>query len=659
MHRIAFGLLALFLILVPSAAGNSVATAAVEELSIEFGETPTFTWPFDHNLWHRFRVTNTSRQRQEIVFKIFIRETQQDIVGWPQPQTLYLEPGQTEEVTTMLDDIWGKVKPITADGQRTVEFTFSERKPGGKAITKVVTYQLKYIGENATFSDASFSGTVRAADGSPIANAKVVLANGACCWSTEVYSGEDGTFVVTGPRREGLGISVTATGWSFGFQLVPAGGAEGLELILEPQQETATFNVRKKIDTDIGFWRGVASADGKQFLLVQGQENWKEDSKRKDSALMLFSEDGTLQWQYPMGWEAWGGDLTPDGRFAAYVTDDPRSFAYQGSGPPPTLGVLDARTGTLLWKKEVGSFTGKPAGQAEAAKEVALSPKGTYVALGTLQSDLLVLDRASGQLKWRAFLQGQVRRIVFSDDERTLLAGAGDGGLWKFDVASGAKIWRAPIGAWPYTRGVSMTSDGRIATGSKAGDAVVTNADGSTAWRFQMGFNVPVVSWSPDGQALFAGGSSREGSALFDATGRELWRTTYAQSAAWSADSRYLLMGGGVGLYDRRGTRLGEYMLRGNTTFLWMAPDATRAVAASEDGGVVFLDVEVGAYDPSAGPGEPRPVGPQGPGQPQGPQQGPPPVPQSGESGEWECPAGVRPPPPGVEPPPDCWRVGD
>src|SRR3989338_8620859 len=75
------------------------AARSLDDLAIDFG-SPSATLPLDRYAEHIFTITNRADHAATIAFTIHIQETDQEVVGWPQPQTLYFEAGETETVTT-------------------------------------------------------------------------------------------------------------------------------------------------------------------------------------------------------------------------------------------------------------------------------------------------------------------------------------------------------------------------------------------------------------------------------------------------------------------------------------------------------------------------------------------------------------------------------
>ena len=44
------------------------------------------------------------------------------------------------------------------------------------------------------------------------------------------------------------------------------------------------------------------------------------DVHQSKSKLYLFSLDGDLIWKHDLSWQGWNADLSPDGKYAAFVT---------------------------------------------------------------------------------------------------------------------------------------------------------------------------------------------------------------------------------------------------------------------------------------------------------------------------------------------------
>lgn len=103
-----------------------------------------------------------------------------------------------------------------------------------------------------------------------------------------------------------------------------------------------------------------------------------------------------------MGWEAWGCDLSQDGKYAVYVTDT-KGKPPLGQQPeelkPGDIGLLDAQTGIPLWIKQltVENFPGMVT--YIDSKEVAFSHDTTYIGMGTGYGDFCLIERATGNVR--------------------------------------------------------------------------------------------------------------------------------------------------------------------------------------------------------------------------------------------------------------------
>src|SRR6185436_8123107 len=136
-----------------------------------------------------------------------------------------------------------------------------------------------------------------------------------------------------------------------------------------------------------GFWRGAVSESEGTFVAFPGQENWKTAptdpearALRAAARIYKYKFDGTKLWEHAPGWEAWAGDMTPDGRYVAYALNPTATSFYT-----PTenkLVLLDGATGTPIWTKSA------PPGDAAIGKkldslELAFSPDGKWIAVGS------------------------------------------------------------------------------------------------------------------------------------------------------------------------------------------------------------------------------------------------------------------------------------
>lgn len=123
---------------------------------------------------------------------------------------------------------------------------------------------------------------------------------------------------------------------------------------------------------------------------------------------------------------AWSVKIGPvDFPLQAKVTGGNVSLA----GSDGSVLSLDARTGTELWRANVG-----------APISAGVGSDNRFAAVVTRDNELVVLDR--GQNPWRARLTSQVFTAPLVAGERVFVLGA-DRSVAAFDVATGRKLWQS------------------------------------------------------------------------------------------------------------------------------------------------------------------------------------------------------------------------
>jgi hypothetical protein len=185
------------------------------------------------------------------------------------------------------------------------------------------------------------------------------------------------------------------------------------------------------VATPTGFWRGAVSESEGTFVAFPGQETWKAAANDADSRslrsaarLVKYKFDGTKVWEHTPGWEVWGGDMTPEGRYVAYALNPTVLPFYT-----PTenkLVLLDGTTGAVIWTKSAPR-TDAAVGRKLESLEVVFSADGQWIAVGSVSSGQVTLvDRVTGNFAWSvpsaAPSFGQVRKLRFSADSRFLFA---------------------------------------------------------------------------------------------------------------------------------------------------------------------------------------------------------------------------------------------
>ena len=622
-----FGLAALFLV------SHVSAKSSLADLTIDFG-SPSAMLPFDRFAKMNFTITNTSSEAKTVNFTIRVLETNQEIVGWPQPQTLFFSPGETENVETFLDENWGKLdKNTLGDQSRTLIWTFMDNDTQERR-TEEMKLPITVVDPKAMTGDLSVTGTVQTSAGAVAADANVVLSTGAGGYATQTITASSGAFSFNNlPIRSDWFLTAGGTSnnqpspvanvapnkcapppapcnppnlsSSLVTTKTTASQAEGIayafidpkvknySLKLEPDKLVGDYSVTKTITGDIGFWKGVVDENEDKVLVIQGMENWKDESLKSKSQLQLYTLTGEQLWAYDMGWEGWGADLSRDGSYAAFTT----------SNSTHDLGVIDATTGQPIWTKSANAFTW-PGLTAKSdvggidSKEIKISSTNAYVGIGHGGGDVVLADLRTGAIKWHTDLHGQVRGIAFDAADQYLYAGSGDGRAYKLNINDGSIVWQTSIGSWPFTGGFKLSNnDAYLGTASKVGEVtVIDTVTGQQLWQSDQSGNASWLDFSPDSSYIFAGGGGQGASTLYETkTGKKLWRLgIFSHQGRFAADGQSILVGDqAVQIYDLTGNIItsintenkpGENIKQaGSGQFAYISKDGTRVIYSHRD----------------------------------------------------------------------------
>jgi outer membrane protein assembly factor BamB len=533
-----------------SSAARLCAHDEWNNLHLTFNSKDAFVYPFDGRS-PKVAVALLNHNptfSPEILLTLNVNGVRQDAGGFatfPNGGSIAVPPDDFGIASAWTAGVYeGRVVTPPAVGE-TKEFTFDfvfslagPRAPG--AVDHTVSRKITFtnLGENPVLAGAfGASGTVRfptIAGSPPAANLRVEVATPVSPWlriatgGAAPGAGPAFTFSTPLPARNDWHVRLSADGYetrviALGLFSEPR---TPLDVTLTPAA-APDLDYRRiaAIATPTGFWRGAVSESEGTLAVFPAQENWKATATpaeaqalRTSGKVYKYKFDGTKLWEHTPGWETWAGDMTPDGRFVAYAYN-PGNFG--GVAPPAgRLVLLDGATGAVLWSKtaiQTGATT-----RAVAALEVALSPDGRWIALGSPDvragagagvpgGQVLLLDRATGNFAWAAPASGasfgQVRALRFSADSQFLFCGSGDSYLRKIRVSDGAVLWRTFVGGWPFVNGMNLSGDGQwIATGTKSFDtALIRASDGRQMW--MTGTQVLDAEFSPDGRhiATFGG----------------------------------------------------------------------------------------------------------------------------------------------------------
>lgn len=664
------------------------ASANISWLDIDYGET-TVTKPLDHFAKHKFKIKNTSSGSQMVAFSIFIGDSQNSQVGWPQPQTVYLEAGEEKYVQTFLESAKLSIEQSAYGLQeKTLRWEWSDSDSGQKRVDNI-TYKINVLKNEEVKGDYSLRGKVVDSNNKVVSGYEVLLSTGTSGWMTSAKSADDGSFSFSNipwnnqyflkarSGSEGSGAKQLTPQQGSGQdsstvnsdknppanqsdkspinqstdqlnnqsgQLAPAGGNQqngtlkppcdpppapcdngngaappppGQEQVkgattessqgvayakveqnkndytlkLTAPQVSTSNEIFKEEKTDIGFWKGAVDKEEKSILLVNGMENWSNADLKSQSQLYLYDFEGNKKWSYDMGHEAWGADLSADGKYAAFTT----------SSQTKNFGVLNAQDGQPLWIKSSEDFR-EPEGMKIDSKEVRISPDNQYLAMGASGGNVYLLKLASGEKIWNQNLKGQVRAISFAKNNDYLYAASGDGNAYKLKISDGSIVWKQDIGSWAFgDQAFKLSYDEKyLGSASKAGEVtVIKTENGQKVWQDDQ---VGATTWmdlSPDAKYMIAGGGGQGATTLYELeSGKKLWRLEeFSHQGKFSADSKFIIIGDkNLRIIDLAGNEVGNVTSQttndvGQGQFAYINRDASRIIYTRRDIGADTVSI--------------------------------------------------------------------
>lgn len=412
---------------------------------------------------------------------------------FPNGGYIKLAPAETTWVQTWSAGIYEHPAP-TGFFERTIQFQFVLDQGPGQQQEFVFSRQVTFENHGRPAPPSSFdgpmvvSGRVRNGQGMVRAEIRTPFSDPL---NLTLQSQPDGSYAFQASVRERSDWLLVVHADQSSQQILPLtpGQTENLDITLAPMPtDVPRYDLSRVIETPSGFWRGAVSESEGTFVAFPGQENWvRTGNAVTDSTLMAsgrvqkYTFDGTLIWEHDPGWEIWGGDMSDDGRWVAYVLNPtfwnfrrPLSFR---------MVVLDGLTGEPVWT--VDEQQGSPIGRLLESLELGMSPDGRFIAVGgTAGGKVGLFDREQQQLIWsipEGQGYGQIRKLVFEGDH--LYIGSGDDYLRKVRLSDGSPVWKAYIGGWPFVMGFDRAGD-YIYTGTKSKHLTrIRDADGAVMWQ--------------------------------------------------------------------------------------------------------------------------------------------------------------------------------
>lgn len=281
----------------------------------------------------------------------------------------------------------------------------------------------------------------------------------------------------------------------------------------------------------LGGLRVAASDDGD--VIVSGAPNGK---------VHIFDRGGNLLREHKTGKAVADAKASANGDLVAVAAweGDYRTGRYEGH-----TFVYD-RSGSLLWKHRSGAREHEEGGRPQ----VALSPDGSLVAIGTMGGDLLLYE-ADGSLLWERDFGESILGILFWPDGSMLAVGS-----WQWTVPPEKRNWK-------------KAKPGRQVEWARGGLAVV-DLDGGSLWGYGIKYG-QFDEYGPsmriaiprNGSHLLMGASSLKHNVfLFDGRGELAWKQDKypgVVDVAIADDTSLIAIGGEdmvLHVLDRRGERL-------------------------------------------------------------------------------------------------------
>ena len=302
----------------------------------------------------------------------------------------------------------------------------------------------------------------------------------------------------------------------------------------------------KSIKTPTGFWRGAVSEQTRSFVCIPGQENWATTSSAKSaSKLYKIDFDGNVQWTRNIGWEAWGGDMSANGKFVAVASNGAtvRTELNRNQGGD-FIAILNGADGSVYDVILEGI----------ASRNVKFSSDGRFLAIGDQSGRFHIYDIANKSLILRSAgsaVAGQNRELQWLDADSSIAISTGDGSVYRYALASDKKsaslVWKAYAGGWGFINGFSVSKNGLyLGLGTKSKDqTIIEAATGRVLWsKFTGNFD---VAFTPDANriATFGGYIYRTLDGVF------LGTTGRAGVSFFSPDGNYLMQADRVEFTNR------------------------------------------------------------------------------------------------------------
>lgn len=568
------------------------ASTLVNDLALDFSQSQfSFVDPMESWFVFKFQATNVGTNVLKVHFDQYcvecpfnaaVQAPQGDVVLYPQESMWFKIVFQSGQLAYNLD------VPQTIN--RTFCFQFFDNNnnwisPNDRfSINK--TIQIKVVNSFPSLKGVTINGVTVDNEGKTVPN--VQLEAGAFGVKLPTSSDANGQFSIKLGESPVYYLIAQKEGYYAKTIEINGNNIQSSYTVMltrKPVSTTVTADLIKTQTGKIGFWRCTATADESKLLLVNGMENWPDETIKSQSKLYLLdTKTGNILWTHNMGWEAWTADITEDGKYAVFGTKLER---FQ-TGPENFVNyirLLNGTDGTTIWQKQINTQNFPSSTEGEFyTRALKFSHNGKYLLVPVHGQYAYLLNTQDGSIKWTAWVGSEVREVIFSKDDQYVYVPSSGGSLYKFKTDDGSLVWHQWIGCWPYVNGFDMSSNEEyIAVATKAGYfSLIKTSDGTVKFTTDLHNGFATCRFSPDGTKILVGGGLLT---MYDLNGNALWRC-YEDftDLRFSGDGKLIFTANGIVL-DADGTRLYDIIPGDSrsTKIGWVNSNATRYIFGIQD----------------------------------------------------------------------------
>ncbi|MBP5160184.1 MAG: PQQ-binding-like beta-propeller repeat protein [Lachnospiraceae bacterium] len=457
-----------------------------------------------------------------------------------------------------------------------------EQKVTVGAVFRTISQKSLTSGKNCK---VSISGYLKDGAGKPIPNANVLITSGWASFNS-VFTDSKGFYSVKVmpyySKYRGMyseyAITTRVDGYMSKTVVVkPAKKAIKKNIKLRKRNAKLSYKQTKVMDLGIQAYDLDASKDGSVIATVPFHTMLPKAETEGKRKLVVVTQTGKVLFEKELPSETPYVDVSDDGEYILVTSE----FA----GDRASNAVIYDKKGKELYRTPdempcLNEFTEEyMRDKTEESYCARLSPDNSLLAYSSTGGQFWMIDWKKNKVIWNVKVDGQIRTIDFSDDGYVYLT-CGTGYAICYKTETGELSWKAFIQGWG-TESV-VAGDLFVTTTKSDGYALIAldRKTGKKVWDYPVDCRGTGLAVSPDGTKLWWGNDkggdySPVNSAIFDLKTGKLLKVfsvcgKYAGMAAkWSADGKRILVkdGGRFAVYD---TKTGETLFEKE-----VVPDAT------------------------------------------------------------------------------------